>query len=134
MATGGIYLPVDVRAPFNRLQTMLEDCKARISMTDDQSELLLRSQRVFIGQPMNISEIGGRVIREVVLQPIESSSPTAILYTSGSTGKPKGVILTHANLCNELEESQLAYQFDQEVVLQQSAIGFDMSLPKSSQR
>ncbi|KAH2820546.1 hypothetical protein KXW76_009264, partial [Aspergillus fumigatus] len=59
------------------------------------------------------------------------ASPEAeavILYTSGSTGTPKGVILTHSAIRNVVEMLTRQFQLGAEVVLQQSALTFDLSL------
>lgn len=40
-----------------------------------------------------------------------SSQPATLLYTSGTTGEPKGLILTHGNLCANLNVSVMDFTF-----------------------
>ena len=56
-------------------------------------------------------------------------SPAVILDTSGSTGALKGVLLSHSSFINEVEASTNIYKLGSNiVVLQQSALGFDISV------
>lgn len=50
------------------------------------------------------------------------------MYTSGSTGTPKGVVLTHSAIRNVIEMLTKQFNLGAEVVLQQSALTFDLSL------
>ncbi|KAI8945986.1 hypothetical protein F4801DRAFT_597158 [Xylaria longipes] len=54
----------------------------------------------------------------------------ALIYTSGSTGKPKGISLSYASLRNNIEVINHRFELKRgtEVVLQQTALSFDMSL------
>ncbi|KAI4118130.1 MAG: hypothetical protein LQ345_001754 [Seirophora villosa] len=66
-----------------------------------------------------------------VHQPIlaKPNTPAAILYTSGSTGAPKGIILNHSSFVNIVEVSSQRYGLrSADMILQQSALNFDMSL------
>jgi acyl-CoA synthetase (AMP-forming)/AMP-acid ligase II/acyl carrier protein len=44
---------------------------------------------------------------------IEPSTLAFLQYTSGSTSSPKGVMLTHANLCHNLEMIRTAFELDE---------------------
>jgi long-chain acyl-CoA synthetase len=44
--------------------------------------------------------------------PPESSDVAAYLYTSGTTGKPKGVLLTHSNVCTNINAISSLFQFE----------------------
>jgi hybrid polyketide synthase / nonribosomal peptide synthetase ACE1 len=62
----------------------------------------------------------------------QSQDAAAIIYTSGSTGVPKGIILKHSGLLNELEGTATNLELVPQVVLQQSALSFDMSIWQAS--
>jgi hybrid polyketide synthase/nonribosomal peptide synthetase ACE1 len=58
-----------------------------------------------------------------------SNRPAVIFHTSGSTGRPKGIIINHASLQNTIEHSTRRWNLKAEdVILQQSASTFDLSL------
>jgi hybrid polyketide synthase/nonribosomal peptide synthetase ACE1 len=59
---------------------------------------------------------------------VRAGNPAAILFTSGSSGVPKGVVLSHGGLCNYVEGLTNKHDFGSQTVLQQSSVGFDMSL------
>ncbi|KAH8422536.1 uncharacterized protein LDX57_000290 [Aspergillus melleus] len=60
-----------------------------------------------------------------------SSDAAVVLYTSGSTGRPKGVLLSHGNFLGQVASVKSKYGLDRERVLQQSSLGFDVSLQQT---
>lgn len=97
LKAGKAYVPVDPRLPPGRAAFILEDCRARLVVTDGPSEqlasVLARGQRV-----LRLSH------RETARRPSHPMVPRSpgelawILYTSGSTGRPKGVVQTDRNV------------------------------------
>lgn len=114
LKAGGACLPVDPAWPAERIAWVLEDCGARLALSD-------------IPQP------GVETI------PLDASSPVPLrrlhdrrslayaIYTSGSTGKPKGVELEHEVLEGLIEwhAHHLPHR-EEERVLQFSALCFDV--------
>ena len=80
---GAAYVPIDLDYPTERVTYMLNDCEARITLTDNLVAEILSSeiepQKVFKTTPENFAYM---------------------IYTSGSTGKPKGVVIQHKTLLN----------------------------------
>ncbi|WP_432010893.1 non-ribosomal peptide synthase/polyketide synthase [Streptomyces cucumeris] len=98
---GGVYVPLDVRAPEDRLRTVLAEASARVLLTDRAWE------RTADGIPH-----GGRT---VVVEPgrdgaeddgpcdpprvaVFPDSAAYLMFTSGSTGRPKGVAVRHRDV------------------------------------
>ena len=74
---GAAYVPIDPEYPENRIEYMLNDCKARVCLSSE-----------------NVAE--AMEDRDGVHNPINKATPSTnayMIYTSGSTGNPKGVML-----------------------------------------
>lgn len=77
------YVPIDLEYPVERVEYMMEDSQATLTLTED-------------------------VVREAQRSTPNSQLPTSaspeslayMIYTSGSTGKPKGVMIQHKALLN----------------------------------
>ena len=88
--TGGVYLPLDGRAPRERLRRMLAETGAELLLTDEEWQQTAHDL------------LPGRVLRLDRALPAGQPGPTVVpavhpdnlqylMFTSGSTGVPKGV-------------------------------------------
>lgn len=134
---GHVYVPVDTSLPMERLSQIILDCKPVLVVTDaanaDTASGLLSDRLGQASSVLSISTIppsedksDGWVDTKIHAR---SDDAAVVFYTSGSTGTAKGIILRHSSLANEVEFSAQSYGIGQgERVLQQSNLGFDMSL------
>ena len=125
---GATYLPLDPGTPLLRLAVMATDARVRTILVNDTTQSQLEPLNLQDTTAINVSRLAtSRTGHIPVLA--KSSLPIAVLYTSGSTGAPKGIVLKHESFLNEVEISAELYGlgFD-DTILQQSALGFDMSL------
>jgi amino acid adenylation domain-containing protein/non-ribosomal peptide synthase protein (TIGR01720 family) len=93
LKAGGAYLPLDARAPRERLTTLLAG--VRVLVTDEAGQDLAHDVHsgpvVLAGEPVDAPAEAP----EVALRP---ENLAYVMYTSGSTGTPKGVAVTHADI------------------------------------
>ncbi|MBQ6975450.1 MAG: amino acid adenylation domain-containing protein [Selenomonadaceae bacterium] len=79
---GAAYLPIDLEYPEERINYMLEDSEAKITLTEkiisDISQKNFQT-KIYKTSPENLAYM---------------------IYTSGTTGKPKGVMIQHKALMN----------------------------------
>ena len=128
LRVGAVYVPLDCNIPPARLRIMMEESKC--------SALLVNTKTAAQTESMKLSP-SVAVLDVLLLQdgtsflpPVSAraSEPAAILFTSGTSGVPKGVMLSHGSLRNHVEALVHTHGFGRERVLQQSSVGFDMSL------
>ncbi|RAL10690.1 acetyl-CoA synthetase-like protein [Aspergillus homomorphus CBS 101889] len=127
-----IYVPLDPQNPVSRLQSILDDCRPTAIIYHDPTEAAIRELNLYSGIAISASEI--------YLYPPQpypdvsrSVSAACVLYTSGSTGAPKGIVLRHVNLLYQILAVRDRFQIGCEIVLQQSSLGFDVSLDQMLQ-
>ncbi|KAK4063043.1 hypothetical protein Trihar35433_8838 [Trichoderma harzianum] len=129
LQAGCVYIPLDLSLPAARHISILNDCDPAFVIVHDATkeagtQLIAASQTK--AQLLNVSDIKAK--DEPASIQAQADSPAFILYTSGSTGKPKGVVLSQANFVNHLAVKTQELLIEREVVLQQSSLGFDMSI------
>jgi amino acid adenylation domain-containing protein len=98
MKAGGAYVPVDVTAPAERVQFMLEDNQASLMVCS-------RATKEKIPQTNGIVMVIPEEITGTDYLVAELPAPdhlSYVIYTSGSTGKPKGVMVEHKGMLNHL--------------------------------
>jgi amino acid adenylation domain-containing protein len=126
LKAGGAYVPIDVDYPKERLAYMVTDARAKVILT--QSWLA-----------HNLPETEARII---FLDKNTGTTPAATLpagrtnpqnlaymiYTSGSTGKPKGVMISHENVCYQLQGQQAIAPEPIGAMMLTCSISFDVSV------
>jgi aspyridone synthetase (hybrid polyketide synthase/nonribosomal peptide synthetase) len=129
LQVGAVYVPLDTSLPSTRHESMARICQPRLLLchaaTKGLAENLTAGAEYALPTVM-VDQIQSH--RELVPCLAEPDSPAVLLFTSGSTGMPKGILLSQANFVNHLALKAQALGLQQEPVLQQSSMGFDMSL------
>ncbi|KAF5973503.1 putative polyketide synthase [Fusarium bulbicola] len=128
--SGCIYVPLDEKLPDERLKVILDAVAPALILCEDSTTE--RAQNISIGAP--ILSVTGQTdqIDKVASTNLEHvTEATFILFTSGSTGTPKGIRLSSRGIINYLATKSSKLSLGREVVLQQSALGFDMSLAQA---
>ena len=122
---GGVYLPVDRRAPHTTRRETVERARPHLVVHDGESDL--------VDQP-STSTLDLRLLptdpvrRERRPQAVPADAASITVFTSGSTGRPKGVVDTRHALVHHMAEARALLDVGFEsTVLFSSAPTFDLS-------
>ncbi|RHZ63238.1 uncharacterized protein CDV56_108187 [Aspergillus thermomutatus] len=131
LKVGAVYVPCDVRNSDDRLSSIVRDSAAALLVCDRGTAP--RVPRLGLDQdhqPLRVLNVS--LLRDQQTPPVRNYASrhdlAFIMFTSGSTGKPKGIKLTHANFMTHVAAATARMRLGREVVLQQSALGYDASL------
>ncbi|NBH06500.1 non-ribosomal peptide synthetase, partial [Amycolatopsis sp. SID8362] len=120
LKAGGAYLPLDLRAPADRLRLLLDGTD--LLLTDDRWHDTATT--VHDGQTLAVSDVGEDASApEVALHP---DNLAYVEYTSGSTGLPKGVAVRHADVVALAADPRFAGDAHERVLVH-SPLAFDAS-------
>jgi len=112
---GAIAVPINFRLTPAEIAFLVEDCEARILITESVLAAVAAGVRN-ITPVLETIVVAGDAGDEGLLpyedlvnesgdpaQPVDvpNDSPALIMYTSGTTGRPKGAVLTHTNLTGQ---------------------------------
>jgi amino acid adenylation domain-containing protein len=125
MKAGAAVVPIDPELPEVRIRHMLNDCGARIVLTDAQGliHLSARHHRV---DPTETPVQSSNDLSPVIL---DARAPAYGMYTSGTTGMPKGVFNTHIGFCNMIASNTRSMEIrEADRIAQFSTPSFDVSL------
>lgn len=127
MRLGATYIPLDPKHPTQHLSSIVENSKTQLILCHEATASYVADVSAKV-QTQSISEVDST--KPVGDEPnlSQSDAPAFVLYTSGSTGTPKGVTLSHGNFRDQIAAVCCLFEMNAEVVLQQSSMGFDVSL------
>jgi hybrid polyketide synthase/nonribosomal peptide synthetase ACE1 len=131
MWIGAVYVPLDYRQGLERLAQIAQACSPAAilvdsSTRDEVESLACSSHYINVTKLSDISQATDGSYEAKIKA--RGDKPAVILFTSGTTGTPKGIVLKHSGLRNGIEGLVSRYDIGREVVLQQTAYSFDMSL------
>jgi amino acid adenylation domain-containing protein len=97
---GAVYVPMDCEYPIDRINFMLNDCKASLLITHRActGEELEFKNLLFIDDIEQLKNAKTEVNTFERPSGLCGEDEAYIIYTSGSTGKPKGVLIRHKSV------------------------------------
>lgn len=107
---GKTYVPLNVKAPIERLVSMLVTAKINTMIVSEKYQHIAHNikimlpdvEMIFLEEPLLLQESENKLICDDNLDKLNSST-CYIMFTSGSTGKPKGVPISNNNLLAYLD-------------------------------
>lgn len=130
--SGCFYVPIDEEMPVDRINLILDNCKAKMLICDEGTREAA-GRLNYDGKIVEYGEICCTEADEVLLKEIREKAldidPIYIVFTSGSTGVPKGVCACHRSVLDYVEQLSEVLGFDENTVFgNQTPLYFDACL------
>jgi amino acid adenylation domain-containing protein/thioester reductase-like protein len=111
LKAGGAYVPIDPEEPTPRIQTILQDAKPTVILT--QSGLMDRIGSSGI-RTLCLDTEWSTIAEEPDAAPVTDVGPdnlAYVMYTGGATGRPRGVMVTHHNVVRLFKATWDTFEF-----------------------
>ncbi|HEX6751658.1 MAG TPA: amino acid adenylation domain-containing protein [Longimicrobium sp.] len=128
LKAGGAYVPINPKYPRSRVALMLDDCGARVIVTESAFAPVLPERDGLT--VVSLDADAGAIALEPAEAPvvaISADSAAYVIYTSGSTGRPKGVVVPHRAVMRLVINTDFAGFGAGETWLQLAPVAFDAS-------
>jgi amino acid adenylation domain-containing protein len=123
---GAGYVPLDPAYPPERLRFMVEDCGARVVLTDRASAAALPTDA---GVEVVLADADPPPADPAGPLAIEPADLSHVIYTSGSTGRPKGVAIEHEAVAALTRWAAATFSdAERDGVLFSTSLSFDLSV------
>lgn len=127
LKAGGVYVPLDLSYPVQRLSFMLDDADVQLVLSVSTCDENLPAHRA----PVVLLDSDWPLIAaqsdEDTDRKITPDHLAYVVYTSGSTGTPKGVAVPHCGVVRLVSGNDYAKFGPDEVFLQFAPLAFDAS-------
>ncbi|MGW3961739.1 non-ribosomal peptide synthase/polyketide synthase [Amycolatopsis sp. NPDC005003] len=121
LKAGAAYVPLDTRAPHERLRAVLAEAGVSVVVSGDTQ--VPAAEAVHSGPVLTVGEQRSATAPEPVVDP---ENLAYVMYTSGSTGVPKGVAVRHRDITALARDGRFAGGAHTRV-LSHSPLAFDAS-------
>jgi amino acid adenylation domain-containing protein len=125
LKAGGVYAPLDLSFPRERLRFMIEDMRLPVVISQGQ---LVQSLPIVPAHILCLDEDWLQIDLEsgadLPLQN-EATDPACVLYTSGSTGAPKGILIPHRGIVRLVKDTDYIQIEPCDRLTQSSNMAFD---------
>ncbi|WP_448651634.1 amino acid adenylation domain-containing protein [Pseudomonas fluorescens] len=98
MKSGGVYVPLDVEYPRDRLLYMMQDSRAKLLLTHSAVQRRLPIPEGLEALAVDQAEAWADADDSDPQVALDGDNLAYVIYTSGSTGMPKGVAVSHGPL------------------------------------
>jgi amino acid adenylation domain-containing protein len=125
LKAGGVYAPLDLSFPRNRLQFMIDDMHLSVLVSQGK---LVQSLPVVQAHIVCLDEDWLQIAQESPADlPVqnEAMDPAYVMYTSGSTGTPKGILIPHRGIVRLVKDTNYIQIERGDRISQASNIAFD---------
>jgi len=130
MKAGGVFLPLEKKAPIQRNQLILEESGVKLIIVDDEYGNEYGEKYSIQKYDSMASLRGGGSERERV----QADDSAYLIFTSGSTGVPKGVLVPHQSFVNMINHQISRMEIGPgDVILQFASFAFDAALAETFQ-
>ncbi|MEV5975417.1 amino acid adenylation domain-containing protein [Streptomyces sp. NPDC052114] len=132
LGAGGAFLPLDPRAPLDRLTSLLADSGAVQVLTDTTHHGLAERVAADSGLPVHL--LDGACDAADGLAPVAGGplDLAYVIYTSGSTGRPKGAMVQRGGMVNHLLAKVEELSLDAtDALVHNAPVTFDVSVWQS---
>lgn len=129
--SGNFYVPLDVKSPKLRIQSILEVLESEVIITDKAHEAFISEffhKEVLVFEDICRKQVINAFAIESIVNHSIDTDPMYCIFTSGSTGTPKGVVISHRGVMDYIDWAVNTFKVDETSIIgNQAPFYFDNS-------